>query len=81
MLVPTSSVPCTVPPWPALAVLLVSTEPADLVDACDRVIILSPRRPPHELRTDDPDDVLAAVYSPSTTAHATDPVHSGAPHA
>ena len=44
-------------------VLLISTEPTDLVETCDRVIVIHPGRKPIELRTDNPDDVLAAVYS------------------
>jgi len=44
-------------------VLLISTEPTDLVEVCDRVIVLHPGRTPIELHTDNPDDVLDAVYS------------------
>ena len=44
-------------------VLLISTEPTDLVETCDRVIVLHPGRKPVELRTDNPDDVLDAVYA------------------
>lgn len=46
-----------------MGVLLVSTEPSDLVAACDRILVLHPGREPLELRTDVPDDVLDAVYS------------------
>ncbi|WP_300679609.1 sugar ABC transporter ATP-binding protein [Nocardioides sp.] len=55
-------------------VILISTEPTDLVEICDRILVIHPGRPPLELRTTDPDDVLDAVYataeataSPSTT--------------
>ena len=46
-----------------MGVLLVSTEPADLVEACDRIHVLHPGRPPREMRTEDADEVLEAVYS------------------
>jgi ribose transport system ATP-binding protein len=51
-------------------VLLVSTEPSDLVEICDRVLVLHPGRPLVELRTDDPDVVLEAIYSVPTTTGA-----------
>jgi len=54
-------------------VLLVSTEPSDLVETCDRVLVLHPGRAPQELRTNDPDDVLDAIYA--------EPLTTGAPHA
>ena len=47
-----------------MGVLLVSTEPADLVEACDRILVLHPGRPPQEMRTEDADEVLEAIYSP-----------------
>ena len=53
-------------------VLLVSTEPTDLVEICDRVLVLRPGQEPVELRTTDPDVVLDAVYSA--------PIPSGASH-
>ena len=43
-----------------MGVLLVSTEPADLVEACDRILVLHPGRPPREMRTEDADEVLDA---------------------
>jgi ribose transport system ATP-binding protein len=49
-------------------VLLISTEPTDLVETCDRVIVIHPGRQPIELRTDNPDDVLDAVYSAAESA-------------
>jgi len=56
-----------------MGVLLVSTEPADLADACDRIVVLHPGRPPQELRTNDADEVLEAVYAtpamPTPGAH------------
>ncbi|CAN5647093.1 sugar ABC transporter ATP-binding protein [soil metagenome] len=58
-----------------MGVLLVSTEPADLVEACDRVLVLHPGRPPLELRTDDAEEVLGAVYALPV------PAHTGAPDA
>ncbi|MCD9199809.1 sugar ABC transporter ATP-binding protein [Aeromicrobium wangtongii] len=51
-------------------VLLVSTEPTDLTQICDRILVLHPGRPPHELHTRDPEDVLEATYSVPTTAGA-----------
>jgi ribose transport system ATP-binding protein len=54
-------------------VLFVSTEPSDLVETCDRILVLHPGRPPRELRTDDPDDVLDAIYA--------EPLTTGALHA
>jgi ribose transport system ATP-binding protein len=52
-------------------VLLISTEPADLAETCDRVLVIHPGRTPVELRTDNPDDVLDAVYSTAETAETT----------
>lgn len=52
-------------------VLLISTEPTDLVETCDRVFVLHPGRKPVELRTDNPDDVLDAVYSVAETVPTT----------
>ncbi|MBC9735201.1 sugar ABC transporter ATP-binding protein [Nocardioides marmotae] len=54
-------------------VLLVSTEPTDLVEICDRVLVLHPGVEPREMHTDDPDALLEAVYATPTT--------TGAPHA
>lgn len=45
------------------AVLLVSTEPADLVEICDRIYVFRPGGAPGQLRTDDPDHVVEAVYA------------------
>ncbi len=56
-----------------MGVLLVSTEPADLVAACDRILVLRPGSEPVELITRSPDDVLDAVYADTTSsgsAHA-----------
>ncbi len=50
-------------------VLLISTEPTDLVQTCDRILVLHPGRLPIELRTSDPDDVLNAVYSTEINPH------------
>lgn len=44
-------------------VLLVSTEPTDLAEICDRVLVLHPGSAPTELQTRDPEDILAAVYT------------------
>ncbi|MDN4161760.1 sugar ABC transporter ATP-binding protein [Nocardioides abyssi] len=52
-------------------VLLVSTEPTDLVEICDRVLVLHPGLEPRELHTDDPDVLLEAVYNVPTTTGAT----------
>jgi ribose transport system ATP-binding protein len=54
-------------------VLLVSTEPPDLVETCDRIVVLHPGQPLREMWTDDPEDVLDAIYSP--------PISTGASHA
>jgi ribose transport system ATP-binding protein len=51
-----------------MGVVLVSTEPADLVEACDRIVVLHPGRTPREMRTDDADEVLDAIYSPPAPA-------------
>ena len=51
-------------------VLLVSTEPPDLVETCDRIVVLHPGQPLREMWTDDPEDVLDAIYSPSTSTGA-----------
>ncbi|MDH2413002.1 sugar ABC transporter ATP-binding protein [Nocardioides sp. CER19] len=61
-------------------VLLVSTEPTDLVETCDRILVLHPGRPPRELRTSDPDDVLEAIYGVPTTAPSTVDTETGALH-
>ena len=46
-----------------MAVLLVSTEPSDLVEASDRILVLNPGLPPRELRTDSEDELLDAIYA------------------
>ena len=51
-------------------VLLVSTEPTDLAEICDRVLVVHPGLAPRELRTDDPDVLLEAIYSVPTTTGA-----------
>lgn len=51
-------------------VLLVSTEPSDLVEACDRVLVIRRGRPSQELTTDDPDVVLDAIYAAPLTTGA-----------
>jgi ribose transport system ATP-binding protein len=61
-------------------VLLVSTEPSDLVETCDRVLVLHPGRPPHELRTSDPDDVLEAIYGVPATPSSSLENETGALH-
>jgi ribose transport system ATP-binding protein len=48
-------------------VLLVSIEPTDLVEACDRILVLGRDGSVRELRTRDADDVLDAIYSETTT--------------
>jgi ribose transport system ATP-binding protein len=45
-----------------LGVLLVSIEPTDLVDACDRILVLGRDGRMQTLHTREPDDVLEAVY-------------------
>lgn len=44
-------------------VLLISTEPTDLAEICDRVLVLRPGSAPIELQTRDPEDILSAVYT------------------
>jgi ribose transport system ATP-binding protein len=61
-------------------VLLVSTEPTDLVETCDRILVLHPGRPPRELRTSDPDDVLEAIYGVPTSSPSTADTETGALH-
>lgn len=51
-----------------LGVLLVSVEPADLVEVCDRILVFRPHQELVELRTDNPDDVLDAVYEAANSA-------------
>jgi ribose transport system ATP-binding protein len=46
-----------------VAVLLVSIEPSDLAETCDRVLVFGPGGTLRELRTDDPDVILQATYS------------------
>jgi ribose transport system ATP-binding protein len=46
-----------------VAVLLVSVEAADLAAACDRILVYHGPRRLDEIRTDDPDTVLDAVYA------------------
>lgn len=51
-----------------VGVLLTSLEPSDLVEACDRILVLGRDGDLHELRTSEPDDVLEAIYSENTTS-------------
>jgi ribose transport system ATP-binding protein len=53
-----------------VGVLLVSIEPSDLVEACDRILVVAADGSVRELRTHDADDVLTAIYSTTTTARA-----------
>ncbi|WP_270889339.1 sugar ABC transporter ATP-binding protein [Pedococcus sp. 5OH_020] len=54
-----------------VGVLLVSIEPTDLVDACDRILVVGRDGAVRELRTREADDVLDAIYSETiTTARA-----------
>ncbi|CAB4945079.1 MAG: ATP-binding cassette domain-containing protein [Actinobacteria bacterium] len=46
-----------------VGVLLCSSEPSDLVEACDRILVFRAGEPLLELRTTNPDDVLEAVYA------------------
>ncbi|MCD4526619.1 sugar ABC transporter ATP-binding protein [Nocardioides sp. cx-173] len=55
-------------------VVLVSTEPSDLAESADRVLVLHPGVPARELVTTNPDDILNAIYSEATTT-------AGGPHA
>jgi ribose transport system ATP-binding protein len=51
-----------------LGVLLVSIEPSDLVEVCDRVLVFRPGMPFLDIRTDNPDDILDAVYATTSPA-------------
>ena len=51
-----------------LGVLLVSIEPSDLVEVCDRVLVFRPGMPFLDIRTDNPDDILDAVYAATSPA-------------
>lgn len=51
-----------------VGVLLTSIEPADLTEVCDRILVFRPGQPLLELRTDNPDTVLEAVYAGATTS-------------
>ncbi|MFE7244160.1 sugar ABC transporter ATP-binding protein [Streptomyces sp. NPDC057580] len=54
-----------------LGVLLVSIEPTDLVDACDRILVVGRDGRVQTLRTHEPDDVLETVYDePAPTGPA-----------
>jgi ribose transport system ATP-binding protein len=48
-----------------VGVLLVSIEPTDLADVCDRILVSGRDGALDEIRTDDPDEVLHAIYSAS----------------
>ncbi|MGI5232207.1 sugar ABC transporter ATP-binding protein [Actinoallomurus sp. CA-142502] len=50
-----------------VAVLLVSAEAADLAAACDRILVYHGPDRLEEIRTDDPDTVLGAVYATAPT--------------
>jgi ribose transport system ATP-binding protein len=50
-----------------VGVLLVSIEPADLADVCDRILVSGPGGALDEIRTHDPDEVLRAIYSASVS--------------
>jgi ribose transport system ATP-binding protein len=50
------------------AVLLVSTEPADLIASCDRILLFRPPGELAELRASSPDQVLEAVYGSSAVS-------------
>jgi ribose transport system ATP-binding protein len=45
-----------------VAVLLASGEPTDLVEVCDRILVVGREGRVVELRTDSADEVLEAVY-------------------
>ncbi|KRE39066.1 ABC transporter [Janibacter sp. Soil728] len=46
-----------------IGVLHVSIEPSDLVEVCDRILVFHPGQPLVELRTNDPDELLKAIYA------------------
>ena len=50
-----------------VGVLLVSIEPADLADVCDRILVSGRDGALDEIRTHDPDEVLHAIYSASAS--------------
>ncbi|GGJ42855.1 sugar ABC transporter ATP-binding protein [Streptomyces brasiliensis] len=45
-----------------VGVLMLSTEPADLAETCDRILVITPQHEPRELRATTADDILEAVY-------------------
>ena len=51
-----------------MGVLLVSVEAADLAAACDRILVYSAADRLEEIRTDEPDTVLDAVYATTVSA-------------
>lgn len=46
-----------------VGVLLVSIEPSDLAETCDRVLVFGPGGSLREIRTEDADEILQAIYS------------------
>ena len=48
-----------------VGVLLVSMEPSDLAEVCDRILVQGHGGTLREIRTEDPDEVLHAIYSES----------------
>ena len=48
-----------------VGVLLVSIEPTDLAEVCDRILVHGRGGTLREIRTEDPDEVLHAIYSES----------------
>lgn len=53
-----------------IGVLLTSIEPSDLVETCDRILVLGRDGSVRELQTDNPEEVLDAVYATEPDAFA-----------
>lgn len=51
-----------------VGVVLASGEPSDLVEVCDRILVLARDGRVVELRTDSADEVLEAIYEQAVTA-------------
>ena len=54
-----------------VGIVLASVEPSDLVEACDRILVVGRDGAVRELRTCEPDDVLEAIYSEPTCSSTT----------
>jgi ribose transport system ATP-binding protein len=62
-----------------VGVLLVSIEPSDLAEVCDRILVHGPSGL-RELRTQDPDEILHAIYSENSDHSASMAAAGGPTH-